>query len=411
MKPRILLLTEYFPPEIGAGSTRAFELSRRWSETDADVTVLTGFPDYPDGVIPEPYRGRLLMKEKLGKIQVIRTYIYPTPNKGFIKRVISFLSFTISSVLLGTWASKKMDILIATSPPFSIGIAGYIISRLKKIPYIFEVRDIWPASVVQLGQIKNKLVIKILEYIELYLYRQAAKVVSVTDSFVQEFVSRGVNTEKIEVVKNGVDLEFFKPDKKIGNLAQDLGLNDKEIISYVGTHGLSHALEKVIDTANELKHHKNLHFLFIGDGAKKEFLKNYAKEFALKNVTFLDSVSKEKLTKYYSISHIMLVPLKKLPLFKTVLPSKIFEIMAVGKPIITSIDGECKNLVEEAKAGVFAKPEDVADLKEKILYLHQNPDIRNQMGHNGRIFVQKYFDRKLLADRYLKIIKSIIGVH
>ena len=163
---KILLLTEYFPPEIGAGSTRAFELARRWSENGADVTVLTGFPDYPDGIIPEPYRGRILMKEKMGRIQLVRTFIFPTANKGFLKRVISFFSFMFSSILLGTWATKKRDVIIATSPPFSIGIAGYIISRMKRIPFIFEVRDIWPASVVQLGQIRNKLLIKILEKIE-----------------------------------------------------------------------------------------------------------------------------------------------------------------------------------------------------------------------------------------------------
>jgi glycosyltransferase involved in cell wall biosynthesis len=409
MKPKILLLTEYFPPEIGAGSTRAFELSRRWSDTGADVTVLTGFPDYPNGIIPESYRGHWLMKEKMGNIQVVRTFIYPTANKGFIKRLFSFFSFTISSIFLGTWVTKKRDILIATSPPFSIGIAGYVISRVKRVPYIFEVRDIWPASIVQLGQIKNKSVIKLLEKIELFLYRNAAKVVSVTDSYVKDFVSRGVDPQKIEVIKNGVDLEFFKPDYQTDHLIRKLNLEGKEIVSYVGTHGLSHALAKVIDTANELKQNKRIHFLFVGDGAEKESLKNYANDLGLDNVTFLDSVSKNELTAYYGLSHILLVPLKKLPLFKTVLPSKIFEIMAVGKPLITTVDGECKKLIEDADAGIFAEPENVEDLKEKILFLHQNPAKREQMGQNGRKFVHKYFDRNLLADNYLKIIRAAIS--
>ena len=297
------------------------------------------------------------MKEKMGNIQVVRTFIYPTANKGFIKRVFSFFSFTISSILLGTRAVKKQEILIATSPPFSIGIAGYIISRLKRIPYIFEVRDIWPASIVQLGQIKNKSVIKILEKIELFLYRHASRVVSVTDSYVKDFVSRGVDPQKIEVIKNGVDLEFFKPAYQKNILIRELDLEGKEIISYVGTHGLSHALVKVLDTANELKQNKRIHFLFVGDGAEKESLKKYANDLRLDNVTFLESVSKDQLTAYYGLSHIMLVPLKRLPLFKTVLPSKIFEIMAVGKPIITTVDGECKKLIEDAEAGIFAEPE------------------------------------------------------
>jgi glycosyltransferase involved in cell wall biosynthesis len=408
MKPRILLLTEYFPPEIGAGSTRAFELSRRWSDKEADVIVLTGFPDYPDGIIPESYRGRWLMREKIGKIQIVRTFIYPTENKGFFKRVISFFSFTFSSILLGTWATNKRDILIATSPPFSIGIAGYIISRLKRIPYIFEVRDIWPASIVQLGQIKNKSAIKLLEKIELFLYRQALKVVSVTDSYVEDFVSRGVDPDKIEVIKNGVDLEFFSPVSDSGILKDNLGITGKEIVSYIGTHGLSHALNKVIDVARELESQPDLLFLFVGDGAEKKSLISYAESNGINNVMFVDSVPKDELNSYYGISDIILVPLKKIPLFKTVLPSKIFEIMAVKKPIITTVDGECRKLIEKAEAGLFAEPEDVKDLKDKILYLYKNTDKKNQMGTNGRKYVQKYFDRNVLADNYLEIIKSAI---
>jgi glycosyltransferase involved in cell wall biosynthesis len=408
-KRKILLLTEYFPPEIGAGSSRAFELSRRWSETGADVTVLTGFPDYPDGIISEPYRGRILMKEKMGKIKVIRTFIYPTANKGFFKRVISFFSFTFSSILLGTWATKKRDILIATSPPFSIGLAGYIISRLKRIPFIFEIRDIWPASVVQLGQIENKTFIKILEKIELFLYKKAEKIISVTDSFVKVLTSRGVNRDKIVVIKNGVDLNFFTSVTGSEYLKKELGIEGKEVISYIGTHGLSHALEKVIDTANNLKSNNKLQFMFVGDGAEKESLKQYASRLHLSNVIFIDSVDKNNLLNYYGISDILLVPLKKIPLFKTVLPSKIFEIMAVEKPIITSVDGECKKLIETAKAGLFAEPENVTDLEQKIMYFHQNRKERLQMGKNGRIFVEKYFDRNKLADYYLKIIGSTIN--
>lgn len=375
----------------------------------ADVTVLTGFPDYPNGIIPKSYQGKILMKEKMGKIQVVRTFIYPTANKGFLKRVFSFFSFMISSILLGSWATKKRDIIIATSPPFSIGITGYIISRLKRIPLVFEIRDIWPASVVQLGQIKNNTLIKILEKIELFLYKKAVKIISVTDSFVKDFTTRGVDPEKIMVIKNGVDLNFFTPTTESESLKKELGVEGKEVISYIGTHGISHALANVIDTANNLKSNKKLIFLFVGDGAEKESLKQYAGSLHLDNVMFVDSVPKNDLPRYYGISDILLVPLKKIPLFKTVLPSKIFEIMAIAKPIITSVDGECKKLIEEAEAGLYAEPENVKDLEQKIIYFHQNPEIRQQMGRNGRNCVEKHFDRNQLADNYLGIIDSILN--
>jgi len=369
--------------------------------------VLTGFPDYPDGIIPEPYKRKVLMKEKMGRIQVVRTFIYPAANKGYLKRVLSFFSFMLSSIFLGTWATKRREVIIATSPPFSIGMAGYIISRLKRIPFIFEIRDLWPASLVQLEQIQNKLLIKILEKIELFLYKKAIYIISLTDSYEKDLTSRGVKREKIKVIKNGVDLEFFTPLKESNSLKIELGIEKKDVISYIGTHGLSHALIKIIETANNLKANKELVFLFVGDGAEKESIKKRVIELDLKNVIFIDSVPKTELPAYYSISDILLVPLKQIPLFKTVLPSKIFEIMAVAKPLITSVDGECKKLIEEAKSGLFAKPEDIADLEQKILYLHQNPDIRKQMGKNGRKFVENNFDRNLLADQYLKIINSV----
>lgn len=409
--PKILLLSEYFPPEIGAGSTRAFELCRRWTDKDAEVKVLTGFPDYPDGIIPKPYRGRFLMHETIGKINLVRTFIYPAANKGFIKRVISFFSFTLSSILIGSWATKKMDVIIATSPPFSIGIAGYIISLFKRIPFVFEVRDIWPASVIQLGQIKNKLIIKILEHIELFLYKKAAKIVSVTDSYVEDLVSKGVNGNKIEIIKNGVDLNFFIPKQALQDLKKDLGINGKRIVSYIGTHGLSHALQHVVRCAYNLRAHQDLVFLFVGDGAEKNRIINLSEELKLQNVLFLSSVDKDLLPDYYAISDILLVPLRKIPLFKTVIPSKIFEIMAVQKPLIISVDGEARRLVEKSMAGIYAEPEDPDDLEQKIKYMLEHPDLMNQMGESGRKFVEKYFDRNVLADKYLKLIQPLVDTH
>jgi glycosyltransferase involved in cell wall biosynthesis len=407
---RIMLITEYFPPEIGAGSTRAYELARRWSQRGTDVTVVTGFPDYPDGIIPESYRGHVLLREKIDTINVVRTYIYAAPNKGFLKRSISYVSFMFSSILQGTIATKKQDLLVASSPPFLVGVAGFVISRLKRIPFIFEVRDIWPASIVQLGQIKNKMIIHLLEWIELFLYRRAAKVVCVTDSFVEDIKARGIPESKMAVIKNGVDLVFFKPDSLNLELQNQLNLKGKTVVSYIGTHGLSHALDKILDAASLLHNHKELVFLFIGDGAEKEKLIKKSQLLKLNNVRFLASVNKSELSKYYSISDILLVPLRGIPLFKTVIPSKIFEIMAVKKPILLSVDGESRQIVEEAGAGMFVEPENPQDLKDKILELIANPEKVKNMGENGRLYVEKYFDRDRLADQYLDLIESIVTI-
>jgi glycosyltransferase involved in cell wall biosynthesis len=402
-----VLLTEYFPPEIGAGSTRAYELARRWAQQGAKVTVLTGFPDYPDGIIPEAYRGHFLLKEKTDAINVVRTYIYAAPNKGFLKRSISYVSFMFSSIIQGTVAVKDQDILIASSPPFLVGVAGYVISRLKRIPFIFEVRDIWPASIVQLGQIKNKMIIGLLEWLELFLYRRAVRIVCVTDSFVKEINARGIPESKMTVIKNGVDLEFFKPQGANGELQDKLDLKDKRVISYIGTHGLSHALNKVVDTAGLLRNHPELLFLFIGEGAEKQKLIKKSQQLGLNNVKFLNSISKAELPQYYSISDILLVPLRRIPLFKTVIPSKIFEIMAVQKPILISVDGESRHIVEQAAAGIFVEPENSQDLSDKILELLNEPEKLKKMGENGREYVEKNFDRNLLADQYLELIISV----
>ena len=407
---RIMLVTEYFPPEIGAGSTRAYELARRWTQRGAEVTVVTGFPDYPDGVIPESYRGYFLLREKMNSINVVRTYIYAAPNKGFLKRSISYFSFMFSSIIQGTSATKKQDLLVASSPPFLVGVAGYVISRLKRIPFVFEVRDIWPASIVQLGQIKNKMITRLLEWMELFLYRQAVKVVCVTDSFVKDIKSRGIPESKMTVIKNGVDLVFFKPDSLNTQLQNQLNLRGKTVVSYIGTHGLSHALDKILDAASLLNNHKNIIFLFIGDGAEKEKLIKKSELLKLHNVKFLNSVEKSELSKYYSISDILLVPLRGIPLFKTVIPSKIFEIMAVQKPILLSVDGESRQIVEEAGAGLFVEPENPADLRDKILELVANPAKVKKMGENGRLYVEKYFDRNRLADRYLDLVESIVNM-
>ncbi len=401
---KILLLTEYFPPEIGAGSTRAYEHSSQWVKNGHDVTVITGFPDYPDGIIPQKYKGYKFLIEDIEGIRVIRTYTFPAPNKGFFRRVISFLSFMISSIVQGIVASKRQDILIATSPPFLVGVSGYIISKFKSIPFVFEVRDLWPESAIQLGELKNKFVIKFLKRIELYLYHRAKLIVPVAESTINVLLKMGIEENKISVIKNGVDLETIRQPLSIKNEN-----TNKFVVTYIGTIGLSHALDKVVECAELLKDEDTILFQIIGEGAEKENLNNMIEKLSLNNVKLINKIEREQLTEYYSKADILLVTLRKLDIFRKVIPSKLFEIMAFEKPILISVDGEARSIVEKARAGLFVQPENPEDLRDKILYLKNRPDLLKEFGKNGRIFVKENFDRSKLAQKYELLLSSIIN--
>ncbi len=406
---KILLLTKYFPPEPGAGSTRAYEHAKRWKNLGAEVTVITCFPHYPDGIIPEKYKGHSFYKEEIEGIKVLRTFTYAAPNKGKIKRSIGFFSFMFSSVIQGLLKSGKHDILIASSPPITVGVSGMILAMFKRIPFVFEVRDLWPESIVQLGQITNKFVIRILEFLEVMMYKRAAAIVGVSDPFVDIISGKGIAREKIKIIKNGVDLNLFIPQDYDSELAEKINVKGKFIVSYFGTFGLAHALDKVLLAAAKLKSEEKILFLFIGDGAEKEKLKKMQRDLSLTNVIFIPMIKKSELKSYYSISDLMLVPLRNLPLFDSALPSKLFEILAMKKPIIITVKGEAKKLVENAGAGKFAEPENPDDLADKILEAYKNPEWLIIAGEKGRAFVEQNFDRDKLASDYLTLLKSIVS--
>ena len=406
---KILIITEYFPPEIGAGSNRAYDLAKHWASFGAKITVLTGFPDYPDGVRPINYRGLKFLREKKDDVEIIRTLTYSVPNIGFFRRILSYLLFLFSSIVQGTKAVGTQDIIIATSPPFFVGISGYVISRLKNIPFIFEVRDLWPESIVQLGQLKNKLLINILEKIEIFLYKKAIHIVPVADSSVEILISKKVAPDKITVIKNGVNVEEITPLLEDRNLKFQLGLSNKFIVSYFGTVGLSHALETVVETAKIAVNISDIFFLFIGNGAEKQNLLEKAQKLNLNNTIFLDSVEREQLARYYSITDVQIVSLKNIDLFRKVIPSKIFEIMSYEKPILISVDGEARKIVEESNSGLYVVPENAINLFEKIVLLKNKPELCAAMAKNGRNFVKNNFNRKKLALDYFNLIEKILS--
>ncbi|OGC95498.1 MAG: hypothetical protein A2W25_01115 [candidate division Zixibacteria bacterium RBG_16_53_22] len=405
---KILYISHYFPPEVNAPASRVSEMAHRWAENGADVTVLTCFPNHPNGIIPKEYRGMWHCRERRGGVNVVRTYVYAAANKGFFRRILNYLSFMFSSLFVGTVMSKRPDILIATSPQFFVAVAGYVISRIKRCKFVFEVRDLWPEEIVAVGAIKNKMAIRALEALEMFLYRKADIIVAVAQGTIDLLKARGIPERKLALVPNGVDIDFFMARAEGRQVRKQLGIDGKFVVGYIGTHGMAHKLETILQAAAKIRMRDDIMFLFVGDGAEKARLIRMADDMKLTNVAFRDQVPREKVPEFYSACDVCLVPLRKAELFTRNIPSKIYEIMASGRPIIISTEGESRRLVEASGAGTGARPEDPDDLAGQIIRLSRDPAACRAMGHSGYSFVLANSSRARLADDYLAILKGVV---
>jgi putative colanic acid biosynthesis glycosyltransferase WcaI len=403
---KILYVSQYFPPEMGAPSARVHELAREWVRLGHDVTVLTGFPNHPVGKIFPGYEGEWVRRETVDGIKVIRIPIYAAANKGFFRRVLNYTSFWLSASTFGLFLTKRPDVLIATSPQFLTAVAGLLIARLKRVPFVFEVRDLWPRSIVEVGAMKKgSLVIRILERIERFLYKSADYIVPVTDSFVREIGAHGVPPGRMSVITNGVDLDLFKPRPRDEARAA-LGLPPGFLVTYVGTHGMAHGLDLVLDIAKRVGS-DGIRFLLVGEGAEKAKLKERAAAERLDNVTFWDQQPRDRVAQIYAASDLCLVLLRDLPLFTSVIPSKIFEFMGAGRAILTTVNGESRGIVERAGAGSFSPPGNAGALIQAIETMRREPDRLAVMGQKGRAYVEEHYSRPALAARYLDILGRV----
>ena len=406
---RILYVSQYYPPEMGAPASRVSQLARAWASDGHDVTVLTGFPNHPTGIIPPEYRGRpYVRRENDHGVRVVRTPIFAAANKGLFKRSLNYVSFAASAGTLGP-TLPAVDVVIGTSPQFLTAVAGYWIARLKRVPFVFEVRDLWPRSIVEVGAMPaNSPVIKALEAAELFLYRHSDRIVAVTDSFVDEISARGVARERISVVKNGVDLSLFSPGPRDNAVRAELGLQGRFVATYVGTHGMAHGLGTLLEAAALLKPDDRFRFVLVGEGADKEQLVRRAKAEGLTNVLFIGQQPHAKIPDYVRAADATVVLLKAKDLFKTVLPSKIFEFMGAARPIVLGVDGEARALVESSGGGVFVAPESAEQLAAELRRLADAPVLAQAMGERGRAFVEQNFSRAALARKYLDILGAVV---
>jgi len=399
---KILFLTDNFPPEVNAPATRTYEHCREWVKKGVDITVITCAPNFPQGKVYPGYKNKIYQKEFVDGIKVVRVWSYMVANKGFLKRTLDYISYSVSAFITGLFI--KTDLIIATSPQFFTAMAGRKLSFWKRTPWLMEVRDLWPESIKNVDALKDNFLIRYLEWEERKCYRKAQGIITVTDRFKDVITKKGISKDKITVVKNGANLDLFQPQQKDNDLLKQLNLNGKFIIGYIGTHGMAHKLDFILQTAKKVTD-PAIHFLFIGDGAEKTKLLALADKLGLHNVTFVDPVKKTQVVNYLSIIDIALIPLKKSELFKTVIPSKIFESAAMQKPILLGVDGESRSIIEKYNAGLYFEPENETDFLNKLSLIKKDKELYKNC-QEGCKKLSLDFDRKKLADKMLDLIKE-----
>ena len=406
---RILFFSHYFPPEGNAPASRTYENCRRWVRAGHEVTVITCVPNCPDGVVYDGYKNKLYAREVVDGIDVRRVWTYIAANEGTVRRILNYVSYMVSAFLF-SFLVKRPDVVIATSPQFFCGWAGVLSRFFRRVPFILEIRDIWPESIVAVGAMSNRRLVRVLEWLERIMYSSAGRIVTVGDGYRRRLLEKGVPAERISVVMNGVNRELFNPRDPDEELKRRLGVEGKFICSYSGTIGMACGLGIVLEAAQKLKERSitDIIFMLVGGGASRKDLEALARERQLDNVIFIGRQPKDRMPEFLAISDVCLVHLRKTDLFTTVMPSKIFETAGMAKPIINGVGGFAAEFIEKAGAGINIEPENSDQLIEALLRLRQAPDLREAYGNAGRAYVIAHFDRDKLATDYLETIHAVV---
>lgn len=392
---RILYFSQYFPPEVGATQTRAYEMSRYLASRGHHVTVVTELPNHPSGIMPPHYRGRLSERRREEGVDVLRLWVWASPEKNFKSRIRFYLSYMGMATLGGVLLRGKYDLVYATSPPLFVGAAGLAAATIRRIPFVFEVRDLWPESAVALGELNSHKAIVAAEKLEQLLYRRATRVVAVTQGIYTKLQARGLPASKLAFIPNGANTEHFR-FSEAGRTAirQKLTLEDKFVVMYAGIHGIAQGLESVLGAADALRKYRDIAFVFVGEGPRKAEIARLKEEMELGNVYMLPEVAANEMPAYLSAADCTIVPLRDEPLFLGALPSKMFEAWACARPVVLSVAGEAAEVLAKADGGVACEPEDAEDMARAILYLKANREQAMEMGRRGREYVATHYDRQ-----------------
>jgi len=398
----ILFITHYFPPEVNAPASRTYDHARRWVQKGVRVTVITNNPNHPLGKIFPGYANRFFSREKLSGIEVIRVKTFLTPHRGVRKRTINYIFFFVMAIGASFFV-RGTDVVLATSPQFLCGLAGTLVSKAKRKPFILEIRDLWPGQMRALKVVKSRLVLGFLQRLEKLLYRSADRIVTTT-AFQEKYVTgTGYPAGRVATILNGADLEIFQANGSVQGDGEVLA--GKFVASYIGFFGMIYALDGILEVAKALESYEDIHFLLVGDGATKESLTAKCQELGLKNVTMMPFQARSEIAKLISLSTLGLLVLKRDWLFETAIPVKMFEYFAMKKPVIFATrKGEGSKIVEDHDCGLVIEPEDSAELKAAILKLYADRDLGKRLGENGYRAVQQYYSRDIMAERMLNVI-------
>jgi glycosyltransferase involved in cell wall biosynthesis len=373
------------------------------------VHVVTCVPSHPIGQPFQGHRRRWYTYEQLDGIHVHRVWTYLAPNKGTARRILNYLSFVPTAVFRALRLGH-VDVMVGTSPQFFCAVAAWLVGTIRRIPWIFELRDLWPDSIAAVGAMRKSWVLTLLERLELRMYRDASAVVCLTQSFARNLASRGIEPSKLHLIPNGIVPSFWASGRRAPERSE-AGVGDGEVVvSYVGTVGMAHGLGTVLDAAAQLREAApDVKFWIVGDGAELDTLRTVVRERGLGNVRFTGLVARQRIPSILAASDISLVTLRPSELFKTVLPSKMFESMAAARPIVLGVDGEARDVLDRAGAGVAVAPGDADALAAAIADLARHPDRRRAMGSAGAQFVEREFSRRTWAHRYLDLFDGLAG--
>lgn len=401
---KILFLSENFYPESNAAANRVYERACHWVNWGHDVTVVTSAPNFPQGKLYAGYKNRWYQTERVHGVKVVRVKSFIAPNRGTFARMFDFLSFLCTGVI-GALVQPRPDVVVATSPQFFCAIAGYTVGLLRRVPFVFELGDIWPASIVAVGAMRESLVLRLFEKVELFLYRHSAAVVALTPAFKRNLIDRGIDGDKISVVMNGVDLSRYSPQPPDPVLAEEWATKGSFVVSYVGTLGMAHGLQNVLDAAEILRSEPNVIFMLIGDGAERAELAASTKERGLDNVRVVPPQPKNAMLAVWSVCDVGLVHLKNRAVFSEVIPSKMFEAMAMGVPVLLAApDGEASRIIEESDTGLHVPAEDPQALAEAVLRLKNDAALRDKLARNGLVTAGKN-TRRRQAEKMLQTLE------
>ena len=404
----ILFVTQYFTPEVGATQTRIHEFARACHRRGHRVTVLTEFPNHPHGRIAPEYRRRLVTRETLDGFTVLRVWVKASTDKTLWTRLAFYGSFAAMAAARGLTVRGRPDVVVATSPPLPVGLAGWLIARVRGAHFVLDVRDLWPAAVEAVGAVPRRAVLRVAGALEQFLYRRADRITAVTRGFVRHIRARVVDPERVLWLSNGAATDLFDPARVDPTLRTRLGLDGRFVVTFAGLHGMAQGLDAVLEAASRLQDRPEVVFVFIGDGPAKARLMASAARLDLANVRFLPTVPPAEAALYLTASDALLVPLRPHPAFDTFVPSKLYDFLACARPVILMVDGEAREILEASGAGVFSPPGSADGLAKAVLGLLETPETdRRRMGAQGRAYVLANYTRAERSARLVALVEAM----